>query len=83
MWKNEVSFQNLLDSVGKEEIWTFNFIHLEDTVDTSYSQKHSEVVLGDQKSFYIKVCIIKGFYYGFFRKLKAKGKTQWKTYLSV
>lgn len=83
MWKNEVSFQNLLDSVGKDEIWTLNFIHLEDTVDTSYSQKHSEVVVGNQETFYIKVCITKGFYYRFFRKWKAEGTTQWKTYMDV
>lgn len=48
MWKNDISFQKLLDSVGKDEIGMLNFLRLEDTVDTSYSQKYSEVSFGNQ-----------------------------------
>lgn len=68
MWKNEISFQKLLDSVGKDEIWMPNFLHLEDTVDTSIVRNIQTLVLETKKNFYIKLCFIKGFFYWFFRK---------------
>lgn len=62
MWKNDISFQKLLDSVGKDEIWMLNLLHLEDTVDTTIVRNIQKSVMETKKSFYVKVYLIKSFF---------------------
>lgn len=61
MWKNEVSFQNLLDSVGKDEIWTLNFIHLEDTVILAAVRNIQKLLLETKKPFTLRYASQKAF----------------------
>lgn len=72
MWKNDISFQKLLDSVGKDEIWTLNLLHLEDTVDTTIVRNIQKSVLETKKTFYVKVCLIKSFFLLILQKIKSK-----------
>lgn len=72
MWKNEVSFQNLLDSVGKDEIWTLNFIHLEDTVILATVRNIQKLLLETKKPFTLRYASQKAFIIDFSENEKQK-----------